>query len=128
MHVLTWIACAAACGVLWILQELLGSIVAEALGELLKRTFSPVLDPLTRGASRLLDGPRGAAWRRALTLVGVVGLGGGMLLFFHGANRGSTVEFIAGVAGAGISIAGLLALDARLHAATVVARRQKARG
>jgi hypothetical protein len=124
MHVLTWLACAAACGILWLLQELLGSIVGEAIGGLLEWMFSP----FTRRLSRLLDGAHGGAWRGALTSLGVAGLGGGLLLFFDGANRGSGAEFLAGAVAAGVGIAGLLWLDGRLHAATVAARRQNLRG
>jgi len=128
MHALIWLACAAGCGILWILQELVGSIVAEAVGELLKWVFSPIFTPIGRFVDRLLAGPHRLAWRRGMVAVGICGLGGGMLAFFDGANRGSGAELIVGIVAAAIALVALLSLDSRVDGAPVsLGRRTAAR-
>jgi len=111
MHVLTWLACAAGCGVLWILQELVGSMLFEGSWALLKWLSSPIFSPIGRGLSRRVLGPGGVAWLRGLTIGGFLGLCGGGWLFYVGANGASAAECIFGAAAVAASIVMLLWLD-----------------
>jgi hypothetical protein len=107
MHLLTWLACAACCAVLWLLQELVGSMLFEGFRALLKWLFSPI----GRGLSRRVLGPDGIAWLRGLTIGGFLGLCGGGWLFFVGANGASAAECVWGAAVVTASIVMLLWLD-----------------
>jgi hypothetical protein len=98
VNVLIGLACVVGCLVLWILQELVGTVIMEAFWELLKWVFSPILSPIGRALSRLLAGPHGAAWFCVLTLAGIAGAGGGVRLVFTGLGQGDAVECIGGVA------------------------------
>lgn len=113
MHVLIWLACAAGCGILWIVQELVGSVIGEAIGAGLKWMFSPLFAPLGRGLTRRLDGPNAAGWRWALILLGLSGLAGGIPMFLFGMQNGSAAQYVLGLLSAAGSLIGLLWLDGR---------------
>jgi hypothetical protein len=124
MHVLTWLACAAGCAALWILQELVGSMLFEGLWELLKWLGSRIFSPFGRPLSRRVLGPGGVAWLRGLTIGGFLGLCGGGWLVFVGANGRSAAECVFGAAAVGVSIVMLLWLDSAQDVAA--ARRRRA--
>jgi hypothetical protein len=117
VNVLIVLACAAGCLVLWILQELVGSMIVEAFWELLKWVFSPILSAVRRGLMRLLVDPHGAAWFFVLTLAGIAGAGGGVRLVFTGLGQGDAVACVGGVAAVALSLVALLWLDSAQDAA-----------
>jgi hypothetical protein len=119
MHALTWLACAAGCLVLWVVQELVGGMIFEGLWLLLKSLASPLLSPFGRGMWRLLVGPHGVAWLRALTLAGLLGLGGGLWLLSAGWMEASLAKLVAGAVAAAVSFAALLWLDSAQARAAV---------
>jgi len=124
MHVLIWIACAAGCGVLWIVQELVGSMIAEGFCALVKWLLSPILSPVGRCMSRLLVGAQGVAWFYALALAGLLGLGGGLRGFFAALLDPPSLDAcLVALAAAGVSAGMLLWLDSVQDAATAERRR-----
>jgi len=123
MHVLIWLACAAGCGVLWILQELVGSMIAEAFCGLVKWLLSPILSPVGRGVSRLLVGAHGVAWFYALAIAGLMGLGGGLWLFCAALTRQSVDACLVALAASAVSVGMLLWLDSVQDTATAERRR-----
>jgi len=128
MHALMWLACAAGCLVLWFVQELVGGMIFEGLWLLLKALVSPILSPFGRGMWRLLAGPHGVAWFRALTLAGLLGVGGGLWLLSAGWMEASLAKFLAGAAAAALSVVALLWLDSAQDVAAMERRGVRAIG
>lgn len=71
METVTWIAGLIGCGILWIVWEIVGSIVGEAVMMFLGWLFSPLrralVDPVRSVLVRRLDGGQRGTWLAALT-------------------------------------------------------------
>lgn len=113
MHALAWIACALGTVALWVLYEVVGSIVGELLWALLAWIFSPLnrafVAPAYRFLLRCLSGPAGGTWLAALTAAFVaIAVGGGALVAMLAPPPWLAVGACGTVAGLGA----LLVLDA----------------
>jgi hypothetical protein len=112
MSTFAWIGCAIACGIVWVVKEIVGEIVGGLVAETLRWMFAPLrralVAPVYRALLMRLAGPAGGTWQAALTATFVVtALAGGTLVGMVAPRP----WFAVGAFGTVLGLGALLVLD-----------------